>query len=103
VNFFFCISYLLSPQTSPIGGLGNSSARIVLVGSQSPQTLPNFAKDPDPLIFSEIVEFASSLAVPTRGQDQGQGLPHLQPYRFIRAMSLAEIGDIQLASRLVHC
>ena len=98
----FCISYLLAPQTSPIGGLGNSSARIVLVGSQSPQTLPNFAKDPDSLIFSEIVEFALSLAAIPRGQDPYQGIPHLQPYRFIRAMALAEIGDIQLASRLVH-
>jgi COPII coat assembly protein SEC16 len=86
-----------------MAGLGNSSARIVLVGSQSPQTLPNFAKDPDPLIFSEIVEFALSLTPPPRGQDPYQGIPHLQPYRFIRAMALAEIGDIQVASRLVHC
>jgi hypothetical protein len=64
--------------------------------------LPNFAKDPDPLIFSEVVEFALSLTAPSRGQDPYQGLPHLQPYRFIRAMALAEIGDIQLASRWAH-
>jgi hypothetical protein len=85
-----------------MGGLGNPSARVVLVGSQSPQILPNFTKDPDPFIFSEVVEFALSLAAPTRGQDPSQGIPHLQPYRFIRAMALAEIGDIQLASRSVH-
>jgi hypothetical protein len=98
----YSFSYLLAPQTSPMGGLGNASARVVLVGSQSPQTFPNFAKDPDPFIFSEVVEFALSLAAPTRGQDPYQGIPHLQPYRFIRAMALAEIGDLQLASRSVH-
>lgn len=93
------VCYLLSPQTSPMGGLGNPSARIVLVGSQSPQNLPNFAKDADPLIFSEIVEFALSLTAPPRGQDPYQGIPHLQPYRFIRAIALAEVGELQLASR----
>lgn len=86
-----------------MGGLGNPSARIVLVGSQSPQNLPNFAKDADPLIFSEIVEFALSLTAPPRGQDPYQGIPHLQPYRFIRAIALAEVGELQLASRLVDC
>ena len=93
---------MLSPQTSPIGGIGHPSARIVLVGSQGPQTSPNFAKDPDPLIFSEIVEFALSLTPPPRGQDPYQGIPHLQAYRFVRAMALAEIGDIQLATRFAY-
>jgi len=85
-----------------MGGLGNPSVRIVLVGSQNPQALPSFAKDPDPFILSEVVEFALSLTAPPRGQDPYQGIPHLQPYRFIQAMALAEIGDIQLASRFVH-
>lgn len=94
-------SYLLAPQTSPLGGIGNPAARIVLVGSRSPQSWPSFAKDTDSLILSEIVEFALSLAPTPRGQDAFQGIPHLQAYRFIRAMSLAEIGDITLASRFV--
>lgn len=84
-----------------MGGVGNPSARIVLVGSRSPQVMPNFAKDPDPIIFSEIVEFALSLTTPPKGQDVYHGLAHLQAYRFIRATALAEIGDIQLANRLV--
>jgi hypothetical protein len=95
-------SYLLAPQTSPLGGIGNPTARIVLVGSRSPQTWPSFARDPDPLILSEIVEFALSLTTTTRSQDAFQGIPHLQAYRFIRAMSLAEIGDITLANRSVN-
>jgi len=90
---------LLAPQTSPIGGVGHQSARVVLVGSRNPQTVHNFASDPDPIIFSEILEFALSLTPTTKGQEPFGGLPHLQPYRFIRAMQLAEIGDISLANR----
>ncbi|KAG6818100.1 hypothetical protein H0H87_000004 [Tephrocybe sp. NHM501043] len=91
--------YLLAPQTSPLGGLGHPSARIVLVGSRNPQTWPSFAKDQDPMIFSEIVEFALSLATPAKGQEPFTGIPHLQAYRFIRSMALAEMGDIQQANK----
>ncbi|KAF9464720.1 Sec23-binding domain of Sec16-domain-containing protein [Collybia nuda] len=93
------VCYLLAPQTSPLGGIGNPAARIVLVGSRSPQSLPSFAKDVDSIIFSEIVEFALSLTPTSRSQDNFQGIPHLQAYKFIRAMGLAEIGEITLASR----
>ncbi|KAJ6630820.1 Sec23-binding domain of Sec16-domain-containing protein [Mycena sp. CBHHK59/15] len=91
--------YLLSPQTSPVGGIGNPTARVVLLGSRSPQVWPSFYKDSDPVIFTEILEFALSLAPPAKGQDAFYGLPHLQAYRFIRAMALAELGELHLASR----
>ncbi|KAJ7097910.1 Sec23-binding domain of Sec16-domain-containing protein [Mycena belliarum] len=91
--------YLLSPQTSHVGGIGNPSARIVLLGSRSPQVWPGFFKDSDPVVFTEILEFGLSLAPPVKGQDPFYGLPHLQAYRFIRAMALAELGELQLASR----
>lgn len=94
-------SYLLAPQTSPMGGVGNPTARIVLLGSRSPQIWPGFYKDPDPFIFSEIVEFALSLTPTPKGQDVFNGLPHLQVYRLVRAASLAEIGQVQLANRSV--
>ena len=55
--------------------------------------------DPDPIIFSEVVEFALSLATPAKGQEAFAGLPHLQPYRLIRAASLAEMGHVQIAAR----
>ncbi|KAG6890682.1 hypothetical protein C0995_005054 [Termitomyces sp. Mi166 len=93
------VCYLLAPQTSPLGGLGHPSARMTLVGSRSPQTWPNFAKDPDSIIFSEIVEFAMSLTTSAKGQEPFSGIAHLQAYRFIRAISLAEIGDIQQAHK----
>lgn len=94
-------SYLLSPQTSQFGGLGSPTTRLVLVGSASPVVAPAFSKDPDPMILSEIVEFAYSLSTPQKGQEPFPGLPHLQPYRLIRAHQLAELGHVQLATRYV--
>jgi hypothetical protein len=92
-------SYLLSPQTSQFGGLGSPATRLVLVGSASPAVTPTFSKDPDSMILSEIVEFAYSLATPQKGQEPFPGLPHLQPYRLIRAHQLAELGHVRLATR----
>ncbi|KAG5642961.1 hypothetical protein DXG03_001843 [Asterophora parasitica] len=93
------VCYLLAPQTSSWGGSAHPSARLVLIGSRNPQSWPQFAKDQDSLIFSEIAEFALSLATPPKGQDAFTGIAHLQAYRFIRAIALAEIGDIQQANK----
>lgn len=93
------VCYLLSPQTSPIGGIGSPSTRITLLGGKNPLTYPSFTKDADPFILSEILEFALSLVPVTKGQEPFHGLPHLQAYRFIQALSLAEMGDMQLANR----
>jgi hypothetical protein len=82
-----------------VGGVGNSSTRVVLLGSPSPQSVPNFYKDPDSIIFTEILEFAHSLAPIVKGQDPFNGLPHLQAYRLLRATSLMELGHIKLAGR----
>ena len=87
-------SYLLSPQTSLLGGLGSPSARISLLGSKN---LSDAMKDPDALIFTEILEFAMSLVPASKVQETA--LPYLQAYRFIRAASLAESGNLQLATR----
>ncbi|KAG2144936.1 Sec23-binding domain of Sec16-domain-containing protein [Suillus cothurnatus] len=93
------VCYLLSPQTSPIGGIGSPSGRIVLIGSRNPHAWPSFYKDTDPIILSEIAEFAFSLKSVTKGQEPFHGLPHLQAYKLIRASYLSEIGEIQAASR----
>jgi hypothetical protein len=84
-----------------MGGIGSPSARLVLLGSRNPIHWPTFHKDSDPIIFSEIAEFALSLATPPKGQESFHGLPHLQAYRLIRATSLAEIGYVDIAKRFV--
>lgn len=99
-------SYLLSSPTlpgalsmPPIGGIGHPSTRMVLPGSRNPQSFPVFSKDPDPMIFAEILEFALSLTPPPKGQEPFAGLPHLQAYRFVRASALAELGYISETTR----
>ena len=93
------VSYLLSPQTSPLGGVGSLSARLTVVGSKAPLANPLFSKDPDVFILSEILEFALSLPPVAKGQEPFPGIPHLQPYRLLRAFALAEMGEIALANR----
>lgn len=94
-----CPSYLLSPQTSPVGGAGSAS-RITLLGCTNPRDV---AKDVDILCFTEILEFALTLVPTTKGQESLHCLPHLQAYRLFRANCFAEVGHTQLASRYVVC
>ena len=92
-------SYLLSPQTSPIGGLGSPGAKIMLLGSQGPVKMPTFHADAEALFLSEILEFALSLRAPVKGQEVFGGFPHLQAYRLMHAWHLAESGHTALAKR----
>lgn len=71
---------------------------MTLLGAKTPAEV---TRNLDPLVFSEILEFALSLVPAVKGQEPFHGLPHLQAYRFLRAVSLAETGDIQLANRCV--
>ncbi|KAH9997260.1 Sec23-binding domain of Sec16-domain-containing protein [Russula vinacea] len=90
--------YLLAPQSTILGNIG-SSGRVTLVGSRGPTATPNFHVSDDAIVFSEIVEFALSLAPPSKSQEPFNGLPHFQAYKYIRAASLAEMGHMLAASR----
>lgn len=94
-------SYLLSPQTSPLGGVGNPAARITLLGSKGPAAVPTFSRDPDPIIFTEILEYALATAPVPKGQEPNHGIPHLQAYRLLHAFAAAEAGDLGTAGRFV--
>ncbi|KAG9002395.1 hypothetical protein FRB93_011512 [Tulasnella sp. JGI-2019a] len=91
--------YLLSLQTSLLGGIGATSARVVLLGSESPDVKTTFHANSDALIFSEILEFALSLTPVVKGQEPFSGVPHLQAYRLLRAIQLTDAGHINLATR----
>lgn len=71
----------------------------MLLGSESPHLRTNFYLDQESIVFSEILEFALSLATPAKGQESFPGLPHLQAYKLVRATMLAEAGHMKLASR----
>ncbi|KAG8683021.1 Protein transport protein Sec16A, partial [Ceratobasidium sp. 394] len=93
------VCYLLSPATSPVGGISTPSVRMVLLGSESPSVSRNFEKDDDAIIFTEIAEYAHSLLPTVKGQEAYAGIPHLQAYKLIRAARLAEMGYLSLATR----
>jgi hypothetical protein len=92
-------SYLLSPATSPVGGISTPSVRMVLLGSESPSVSRNFENDDDAIIFTEIAEYAHSLTPTVKGQDAYAGVPHLQAYKLVRATRLTEMGHLSLATR----
>ncbi|KAG8717514.1 hypothetical protein FRC09_014145 [Ceratobasidium sp. 395] len=93
------VCYLLSPATSPVGGLSTPSVRMVLLGSESPAISRNFEKDDDAIVFTEIAEYAHSLLPTVKGQEAYAGIPHLQAYKLIRAARLTEMGHLSLATR----
>ncbi|KZO95287.1 hypothetical protein CALVIDRAFT_483144 [Calocera viscosa TUFC12733] len=96
------VCYLLSPQTSAFGASGGTSVRMVLLGVGNPAKVPNFHRDLDSVRLSEVLEFGYSLATTAKGQDPFIGLSHLQPYRLLHALHLAEMGHTALATRYIE-
>ncbi|KAH7107114.1 Sec23-binding domain of Sec16-domain-containing protein [Auriculariales sp. MPI-PUGE-AT-0066] len=75
------------------------AAHVCYLLSANPSKTHNFSKDSDPFIFSEILEYALSLAPATPGQEPFHGFPHLQSYRLLHAWQLVEMGRDKLAQR----
>lgn len=90
---------MLSPRSSPFGGVNAPLAKITLLGYQNPQRKPSFFKDPEFIIWSDIAEFALSLHAPAKGHEPFPGFPHLLVYRYLWAERLAEFGDLSAARR----
>lgn len=91
------LSYLLSPATSLIGGVGTAAARICLLGSATPTTTSTDGIDLESVKLTELVEFAFSLAPTTKGQEPFLGFPHLQALRLHHAARLADAGHVAQA------
>ncbi|TKY85854.1 hypothetical protein EX895_005395 [Sporisorium graminicola] len=93
----FC--YLLSPQTSPIGGADTNGARFTLLGLSSPKTSATFVQDLDGILMTEVLEFAQGLVPAVKGQEPFPGIPHLQAYKLVYAQQLADLGEVGKAQR----
>ena len=78
--------------------MGAPSGRVVLLGSESPALRNNLSANYEPIHLTEIVEFGLSLA-PSSGKESFTGLPHLQAYKLVRAVQLAELGYIKEATK----
>ena len=93
----FC--YLLSPQTSPIGGADTTGVRYTLLGLANPKTSNGFVQDLDGILMTEVLEFAQGLVPAVKGQEPFPGLPHLQAYKLVHAQQLADLGEVAKAQR----
>ncbi|SPO25699.1 related to SEC16 - COPII vesicle coat protein required for ER transport vesicle budding [Ustilago trichophora] len=93
----FC--YLLSPQTSPIGGADTTGIRFTLLGLSSPKASMAFVQDLDGVLMTEILEFAQGLVPTVKGQEPFPGIPHLQAYKLVHAQQLADLGEVGKAQR----
>ncbi len=93
----FC--YLLSPQTSPIGGADTNGARLTLLGLSNPKASPAFVQDLDAILMTEVLEFAQGLVPAVKGQEPFPGIPHLQAYKLVHAQQLADLGEVGKAQR----
>ncbi|PWN28217.1 hypothetical protein BDZ90DRAFT_231966 [Jaminaea rosea] len=93
------ICYLLSPRTSSSGGVDAPNARMSLLGAPSPLASTSYLRDMDAFILSEIYEFSFALVPPLKGQEAFPGLAHLQAYRLLHALQLAELGETKRAQK----
>ncbi|PWZ02273.1 hypothetical protein BCV70DRAFT_198550 [Testicularia cyperi] len=101
------VCYLLSPQTSPVGGVDLAAVRLTLLGAPSPRISSAFASDLDGILMTEVFEYAQGLVPATKGQEAFPGIPHLQAYKLVHAHVLAELGEVGRALKyceaIAHC
>lgn len=95
------LSYLLSPQTSVVGGFDTPNVRMVLLDGDHVGRLgarrPRFFLSTDAVHLTEAYEVALILL---NGSNVAQGcLPHLQAYKLVQAWRLAELGHADLAAK----
>ncbi|CAO1627606.1 unnamed protein product [Sympodiomycopsis kandeliae] len=93
------VCYLLSPQTSPLGGADGGHVRLTLLGAHNPLASASYRYDLDHMILSEIYEFSHALQPVVKGQESFPGLAYLQAYRLVHAYRLAELGDTKGAQK----
>ncbi|KAI9149421.1 COPII coat assembly protein sec16 [Paramyrothecium foliicola] len=83
------ICFLFSRKLSVFGGLDDSNASFVLLGSDHRQQTDQFAKDLEAVQLSEVYEYGLTLA---GGAAATAGAPHLASYKLQHAITLAEYG-----------
>ncbi|KAH9817670.1 Sec23-binding domain of Sec16-domain-containing protein [Melampsora americana] len=89
--------HLLSNGLSPIVGMENGT-RISLLGChmQTSNAGPGLV---EAVMLTEVLEFALSLAVVSKGQDTFIGIPHIQGFKLALAYEYATSGSVTIAQK----
>ncbi|KKY21100.1 putative copii coat assembly protein sec16 [Diplodia seriata] len=82
------ICYLFARSAVILGGADDLSAHVVLIGADQLNQRSEIGRDIEPILLTEIFEFAVSLSAPTAPP----AIPHLQAYKLAHAFALSEYG-----------
>ncbi|KAL1643965.1 vesicle coat component [Diplodia intermedia] len=82
------ICYLFARSAVILGGADDLSAHVVLIGADQLNQRSDIGRDIEPILLTEIFEFAVSLSAPTAPP----AIPHLQAYKLAHAFALSEYG-----------
>ncbi|OMP86705.1 COPII coat assembly protein SEC16 [Diplodia seriata] len=82
------ICYLFARSAVMLGGADDLSAHVVLIGADQLNQRSEIGRDIEPILLTEIFEFAVSLSAPTAPP----AIPHLQAYKLAHAFALSEYG-----------
>ncbi|KAK4215897.1 COPII coat assembly protein sec-16, variant 1 [Rhypophila decipiens] len=83
------ICFLFARTQTIFGGLDDPASNFVLLGSDHKRQAEQFAKEIEPLLLSEVYEYAQTLAT---GPSAPVSNPHLAAYKLQHALALAEYG-----------
>lgn len=90
--------YLLSNGLSPIVGMENGT-RLSLLGCHMQASNTGPGLNVEAVMLTEVLEFALSLAVIGKGQDNFIGIPHIQGYKLAVAYEYATSGLVTTAHK----
>ncbi|KAK8169511.1 Sec23-binding domain of Sec16-domain-containing protein [Phyllosticta citrichinensis] len=82
------ICYLFARSSLILGGADDASAHVVLLGADHINQRFELGRDIEPILLTEIFEFAVTLSAPAAPP----AIPHLQAFKLIHALALAEYG-----------
>lgn len=80
--------YLFARSAVVLGGADDPNAHVVLLGADHLNQRHEVGKDMEPILLTEIFEFAVSLSAP----NAPPAIPHLQAFKLAHAFTLSEYG-----------
>ncbi|KAK8247999.1 Sec23-binding domain of Sec16-domain-containing protein [Phyllosticta capitalensis] len=82
------ICYLFARSALVFGGADDATAHVVLLGADHVNQRFELGRDIEPILLTEIFEYAVTLSAPAAPP----AIPHLQAFKLIHALALAEYG-----------
>ena len=82
------VCYIIARSVAHVNGVDDAQADLVLIGTDHKQMPTEVGIELEPILLTEVYEFALSLSA----QAGSHIMPHLQNYKLVHALELAEHG-----------